>query len=154
MRRARIWASDRTRPLPLLSAKRSLSVAGRRRAHQSFRTSHETRDPGTYRPGGEKDAEAETRCSPAEPAHAFRLRVRLVSGNPIFPRRSSNVRWRVRISLRRSLNDAAQFVHPLAGSCFRAIGVHASSMAAKSAGWPRNIIFERHTPKSTRPSAQ
>lgn len=68
--------------------------------------SHEARDSVTYRPGGEKDAEAETDYSPAEPPHAVRLRVRLVSGNPVFPRRPSHLRWRVRISLRGSLNVA------------------------------------------------
>jgi hypothetical protein len=86
--------------------------------------SHETADPVTYRSGHEKNADSEAGYSTAETPRAVRLRVRLVSRNPILPPLSSTVSWRVRVDFSRSLDDPAEVVYPLAGSYFRAVGVH------------------------------
>lgn len=70
-------------------------------AHNSDRTG----DPVAYRPGGEKDAEAETGCSADETPRAVRLRVTYDS-----PAGKREVRARMRTSPDRVPTDGSKVV--------------------------------------------
>jgi hypothetical protein len=87
--------------------------------------SDKTNGPVTHGPGKEEGAQTSTGTTSAQTPRRVQLLIGLIPGDPILSPHSAGACRRLWIKLGGALNRTAELVDPLAGSNFRAVGVHA-----------------------------